>query len=179
MRQLVRTRPVAVIAVAAIVAAMTAAIIPNFAAPARAATTTVLSVDFEDGSWTGLQQSGLGNGGLNVIDYADSTGDKVLLVHGRETDYDGVSTEAGLLEAGVTYTVSAKVRMADGHGEPHLMKLVETTSYQTIGSELSVSDSEWTTLSGSFTASAGDTRVYIGTAGDGRRSQPRPARRSS
>lgn len=164
MRQLVRTRPVAVISLAAIVAAMAAASIP-LASPAHAATSTVLSVDFEDGTWTGLQKSGLDSGALSVIDFADSTGDKVLLVEGRVNDYDGVSTEAGLLHEGTTYTVTAKVRLVDGHGEPHLMKLVETSSYQTIGSELAVTDSAWTTLTGSFTASEATTRVYIGTAG--------------
>jgi endo-1,4-beta-xylanase len=135
------------------------------APPAAAADpVTLLTEDFEDGSWAPLTQSGAA--ALSVVDV---DGDKALLVKGRTADYEGVKTPAGLLQPGGTYTFSMQVKLAAGDG-PFSARFVVEPAYTWVGNT-AVSSSGWTTVTGTYTAPAGGSAstllAYIGTEGLG------------
>lgn len=121
---------------------------------------TLLSEDFEDGSFAPLVQ----NGGA-TLSVVDADGDKALLVQGRTADYDGVKTPADLLSPGGQYTFSMKVKLPAGTAASEARFVVEP-EYTWVGNT-AVSADAWTTVSGTFTApasaSAATLRAYIGT----------------
>ena len=132
------------------------------AAPSASAAepVTLLSEDFEDGSFAPLTPNG--GASLSVV---DADGDKALLVRGRANDYDGLKTPANLLQPGGQYTFSMKVRLPAGTAASEARFVMEP-GYAWIGNT-AVSADAWTTVTGTYTAPAtGDAatlRAYIGT----------------
>ncbi|WP_210479633.1 endo-1,4-beta-xylanase [Naasia sp. SYSU D00948] len=138
--------------------------VPMGAAAAEEAA-TVLSTDFEDGSWAPWVQNG--GPALSVV---DADGGKALLVQGRANNWDGIKSPAGLLQSEVEYTFSMRVRLAEGVTGPAGVRFVaETrhaagnTTYDWIGGASMTADA-WSTVTGTYTVPAGaSTQVYIGT----------------
>jgi endo-1,4-beta-xylanase len=129
-------------------------------------TTVVSSVDFQDsttGTWT---QSG---GDASTLSIVDLDGGKVLLVANRSADYVGLQSPTGLFEPGKTYTLSMRVRLADGTPATQA-RFVMKPAYTWIGNG-DVTAGAWTTLSGDITIDAAadpsTLQVYIGTGDTG------------
>jgi endo-1,4-beta-xylanase len=132
------------------------------AAPAVAAPTTVTSVDFEDGTTGTWTRSGGTDSTLSVVDL---DGGKVLEVAGRDADYVGIQSPAGIYQAGTTYDFSLRVRLAPGTPDT-TARLVMKPAYTWVGNT-TVTASGWTTISGSYTPEPGDVsavQAYIGTS---------------
>ena len=136
--------------------------------PAAAADTVVVTVDFEDGAFAPLVQSGP-NPTLTVID--DGTGENLVLnVANRVDNYEGVQTPPNYLTPGVEYRVSADVRLAPGTTGTAAMRIVghdgTDSGYTWIGNS-TVSADAWTTLTGTWTlpatADAATSKLYIGS----------------
>ena len=127
---------------------------------ASAADTVVASDDFSSALSASWQQSG---GPTNSI--VDVDGNPALQVAERENDFDGIETAPGVLEAGSTYSVTMRVRLAGDTAGPVNAKIVYVPGYPTVGTELPVTNTAWTTLEGEFTVAAGvtDAKIYIGT----------------
>ncbi len=131
-------------------------------APTASAEETVLSVDFENGSYAPLVPSGLTDADLAVVDL---DGGKALRVSNRAADFHGVQTAPGTLAPGETYAFSVDIRLAEGVPDVQA-RLVGFPSYAWIGNT-TVTDEAWTTIAGSWTvpdtAGADEGKVYIGT----------------
>lgn len=111
-------------------------------------TITVSSVDFEDGT-TGTWFAS-GDPTLTVVDV---DGGKALEVSNRANGYDGLQSPAGIFEAGVTYTFSARVRLAAGGPTSSEFRFVMKPDYNWIGNTTVTAD-DWTTVTGQFTVPA-------------------------
>ncbi|MDM7854137.1 endo-1,4-beta-xylanase [Cellulomonas alba] len=126
--------------------------------------TSLLSVNFEDGTKGALTQSGAAG---NVVD--DGTGNKVYEIDNRTASYDGLETPATLLDGLATGTkvhVSMKARLvADGS---YSARWVKKPGYSWVSSNTALSASSWTTIDGTYTVGDGDTGVtfYTGTGAD-------------
>lgn len=131
-------------------------------AASAAESVTLLSEDFEDGSFAPLVRNG-----TPIPSIIDADGDKALLIQGRANDYDGVKTPANLLEAGGTYSFSAQLKLAAAAGTTASARFVVEPAYSWVGDTV-VSADAWTTVSGTFNAPAGTDpamlRAYIGTS---------------
>lgn len=152
-------RTKAAAALAGVCAMIAAAIV---AVPANAATSTIYSIDFEDGTTGAWTQSGGSGDTLSVID--DDT--KVLSV-ARTADYVGIQSPTGVLEPGTTYTFSMRVKLAAGTEGTTSVRFVGKPSYSWIGNTSGVSAASWTEVTGQWTVPAdadiAETQVYIGT----------------
>ncbi len=129
---------------------------------ASAADTVIASDDFSAPLSSSWQQSG--GPTLSVVDVE---GDPALQVANRTNDYDGIETAPGVIDAGETYDVSMRVRLAAGTAGTATFKLVAVPGYATVpGTELAVTADGWTTLSGRYTMpdDAVDPKFYIGTS---------------
>ncbi|WP_344465453.1 polysaccharide deacetylase family protein [Cellulomonas aerilata] len=125
---------------------------------------TVVSNDFEDGSWAPWQASG--GPSLSVVEV---DGDKALLVSDRATDFDGIQTPPGTLEPGGRYTFSMQARLAAGTAGSAAVRFVVTPpGFTWVGNTEGVTADAWSTVEGTFTvpsdAPAGEVKAYIGTA---------------
>ncbi|WP_295779414.1 endo-1,4-beta-xylanase, partial [uncultured Microbacterium sp.] len=132
------------------------------AAPANAAPTTVSSVDFTDGTTGDWTRSGGTDATLSIVEL---DGDTVLRVSDRDADYVGIQSPTGIYESGETYTFSLRLRLAAGTPDTSA-RLVMKPAYTWIGNT-AVTAAGWTTISGTFTAPAGDAstlQAYIGTS---------------
>ncbi len=131
--------------------------------PAAAATTVVSAVDFEDGTTGAWTQSGGGAGTLSVVDI---DGGKALLVTGRDADYVGLQSPAGIYAPGTTYSFSMRAKLADGTAGTAGIRFVMKPSYTWIGNTTMTADA-WTTVAGEFTVPAdadpAALQIYIGT----------------
>ena len=144
------------VSLAAVGALMLGGAAPAVAAPA------VASVDFEDGTTGTWTRSGGTDSTLSVVDL---DGGKVLEVAGRDADYVGIQSPAGIYEAGATYDFSLRVRLAPGTPDT-TARLVMKPAYTWVGNT-TVTASGWTTISGSYTPEPGDVsevQAYIGTS---------------
>lgn len=124
---------------------------------AAAAPAVVASADFQDGTLGGWTP----NGGAtpSVVSLG-----RVLQVADRATDYDGVQLTP-TLSAGTAYTFSMRVRLAADVTETTAMRFVVGSGYDWVGDTSGVNSTDWTTVSGSYTPTAGGpTAVYLGTA---------------
>ncbi len=127
---------------------------------ASAADVVVASDDFSSPLSASWQQSG---GPTNTI--VDVEGNPALQVANRANDYDGIETAPGVLDAGETYSVSMRVRLAADTEGPANFKVVYVPGFSTVGTETPVTDEAWTTLEGEFTVADGvnDAKIYIGS----------------
>jgi endo-1,4-beta-xylanase len=131
---------------------------------------TLVAADFDDKTLDGLQQDG-NPASLAYENVAgDAAGDLALRVNGRANDYDGVQTAPGAftaLKAGDTVNLTAKVRLATQTSATASARLVAVPGYSWIGNQSGITDSAWTTISGSYTVPDGtDTsalKFYLGT----------------
>ncbi|MFY1699764.1 endo-1,4-beta-xylanase [Solwaraspora sp. WMMA2101] len=109
---------------------------------------TVSAVDFEDGTtgtWTAS-----GGPTLTVVD-ADPG--RALRVSDRTEGFDGLQSPTGIFAAGVTYTFSARARLAPDGPESSGFRFVMKPDYTWIG-DTTVSANDWTTVRGEFTVPA-------------------------
>ncbi|WP_203136046.1 endo-1,4-beta-xylanase [Microbacterium sp. JZ31] len=131
------------------------------AAPAVAATPAVETIDFDDrglGSWS---PSG---GGADTLSYVPDGNGLALQVSDRANDFTGIQSPAGAFTAGNRYTVSVKVKLADGTPDTQA-RFVLKPDYQW-GGNATVTATEWTTLTATYepTDPAKTHQLYIGTA---------------
>ena len=129
-------------------------------------TTVVSSVDFQDGTTGTWTQSG---GDASTLSVVDLDGSKVLQVENRSADYVGLQSPTGLFEPGETYTLSMRVRLADGTPATQA-RFVMKPAYSWIANG-DVTAGAWTTLSADVTidvaADPSTLQVYIGTGDTG------------
>lgn len=137
--------------------------------PAPPAETVVSDDDFSAPLGESWQQSG--GPTLSIVDVE---GDPALRVADRVQDFDGIETAPGVLDAGATYTVSARIRLAAGTvGAPEVRFVQNFTQGGTSqfvwvpGSNAAVSADAWTTVTGTFVLPADATapKIYLGTGG--------------
>ncbi|WP_213455511.1 endo-1,4-beta-xylanase [Rhizomonospora bruguierae] len=136
--------------------------------PTTPAQTTISEVDFEDGTTGTWTQSGGGNDTLTVV--AGPDGGKVLSVNDRGADYVGIQSPTGLFQAGKTYTLSMKARLAAGTAGSAGVRFVMKPQYEWIGNTTMTADG-WTTVTAEWTAPGSapegtdptTLQVYIGT----------------
>jgi endo-1,4-beta-xylanase len=137
--------------------------------PAAPTLTTVSSVNFEDsttGAWT---RSGGDDSTLTFGPGPD--GGTVLSVNNRANDFTGIESPAGLFQAGKVYTLSMKVRLAEGTPGSAGVRFVMKPQFEWIGNT-SMTAAGWTTVSASWTAPGNapagtdpaSMTVYIGTS---------------
>ena len=137
--------------------------------PATAPATVISKVDFEDGTTGAWTQSGGGDGTLTVVDGPD--GGKVLSVNDRDADYVGLQSPTGLFQAGKTYTISMKARLAAGTAGSAGVRFVMKPQYEWIGNT-TMTAGEWATVSAEWTAPGTapegtdptTLQLYIGTS---------------
>ncbi len=120
----------------------------------EAAVTTISAVDFEDGT-TGTW-SASGSPALAYVPDPDDAANTVLSVSGRTAGYFTVQSLTGLFTEGVEYTMSARVRPASEGATRFVVK----EGYHWVGNTTTPAGA-WTTVTGTFTADADDTQVYI------------------
>ena len=144
-----------------VVALATIGLIATPLTPAAAADSVIADDDFSSPLSTSWQQSG-----GPTLSIADVDSNPALQVANRANDYDGIETAPGVLEAGETYSISMRVRLAAGTTGPAQFKIVSVPGYATVGTESAVTDAAWTTLQGevTFAADAADPKVYIGSS---------------
>ncbi|UZN04021.1 endo-1,4-beta-xylanase [Cellulomonas sp. S1-8] len=133
---------------AAVLALVAAPMVGTSLSSARAAEpVTILSADFEDGTANGWTQSG--GAGLSYPT------DTVLQVADRVEDWDGLTSPAIAVEAGVTYTFSARAKLADGTvGTTSMRFQTGAPTYSWIGNTSGINAAAWTTVTGTWTAPA-------------------------
>jgi len=150
-------RPAVSLALCGLLAA-TIGLVPALTVPAAAAT-PVSSVDFEDestGEWVA--------NGSPVLDYVT---DGTVLSITRAADYEGIAL-GGVFTGGETYTFSMKARLEDGAADAGVRFVAtdDSTTWDWVGNT-TVTDGEWTTVTGQYTFPAGDAsgwKVFIGSA---------------
>ncbi|KQX05616.1 MULTISPECIES: endo-1,4-beta-xylanase [unclassified Leifsonia] len=132
-------------------------------APPAAATTT-LSTDFEDGldGWA-PRDSGSGAPTVEIVGDPVHGGAASARLGDRTSQGSGIGHDvAGILEAGVTYDVSAWVRFAAGQpADAVWLSLARTvdgsTSYSTLAQFTGVTNSGWTQVKATFQMGAFDS----------------------
>ncbi|WP_170176946.1 endo-1,4-beta-xylanase [Myceligenerans xiligouense] len=115
---------------------------------------TITEADFTDGTtgaWTAS-----GSTTPEVVPDPDDAANNVLSIT-RAADYEGIQSPTGIFEAGATYDFSMRARIApaaDGETHPAStgIRFVMKPDYDWIGN--TTITSEWTTVTGSFTAAA-------------------------
>lgn len=137
--------------------------------PADAPAETVVS----DDDFTAPLSDTWQRSGGPTLSIVDVEGDPALQVADRAQDFDGIETAPGVLEAGATYTVSARIRLAAGtEGSPEVRFVQNFTQgggaqfVWVPGTNTAVSAGSWTTVTGTFTLPADATapKIYLGTA---------------
>jgi glucuronoarabinoxylan endo-1,4-beta-xylanase len=121
-----------------------------------AQTNLVTNPGFETGTATGW--SVFGSSTLSVETSQVHSGNYACLVTNRTATWNGIAQSfAGVLQAGLTYDVSAWVRLVSGANQTMQLTMQKAdgsgTSYAAVASG-SVSSSDWTQLSGQYTYSA-------------------------
>ena len=132
------------------------------AVPASAGEYPATSLDFTDGSLGGWSLFGAD---ATTVAVADEGGEQFLRVASRANDYVGIVSPAGLFEAGKTYTMSMRVRLAPGTPTSSA-RFVVRPAYTWVGNTTVVAG-QWTTVTGTYDvppdATADEQTVYIGT----------------
>ena len=129
------------------------------AAPA-AAETTVESIDFDDSTLGSWQQSG---GGASTLTYVPNGDGLAVQINDRSADYVGIQSAEGAFTPGSSYTVSIKVKLAEGTPDTSA-RFVMKPDY-TWGGNATVTASDWTTLTATYEPSDATKtfQLYIGT----------------
>ncbi len=112
--------------------------------------TEVLSATFDDSTLGPLQQSG-----NPTFGYVDEGTGKALSITGRANSWDSVASPAGLMEAGVEYTLSARVRLVDDvAGATARFTMFDGKEAYDWLANTPVNASAWTTIQGTWTLPA-------------------------
>ncbi|SFK16419.1 endo-1,4-beta-xylanase [Cellulomonas sp. KH9] len=145
---------------AAVVALVAAPMVGTTLSSATAAgPVTVLSLDFEDGTSSGWAQNG-----NPTLSYPTDT---VLQVANRVEDWDGLTSPAIAVEEGVTYTFSARAKLADGTvGTTSARFQTGAPAYDWIGNTGGITAAGWTLISGTWTAPATRNETITFSASD-------------
>lgn len=159
MRHLGKARPAAAALgyglLAASLAAFPIVVVP--AAPAAAATVTLLANDFESGSYAPWGPRGPVSLELTADGHESATS---LAVTGRTANWNGAATDAAaLFQAGRTYSVTAYVKLPSGTaGSSGIHFTVEQTpagggdnQYTWIGGSVATTADGWVQIGGSYT----------------------------
>ncbi|KQZ85903.1 hypothetical protein ASD56_06380 [Microbacterium sp. Root166] len=128
--------------------------------------TTAISTDFEDGldGW-GPRDSGSGAPTVAITTADAHGGAQAAAVTGRTSQGSGIGRDVtGILEAGVTYELSAWVRFPAGQAVDavwlSIARTVDgTTSYATLGQFTGVTNSGWTEVTATFTMGEADSAL--------------------
>ncbi|MFJ4044562.1 endo-1,4-beta-xylanase [Microbacterium sp. NPDC089987] len=124
-------------------------------AAATAATDTVSKLDFEDGTtgeWTAS-----GSPAIATVADPDAEENRVLRVSGRTETWHTLQSPTGLFTEGETYTLSARVLLPESDGQA---RFIVKDGYHWVGDTV-LQAGKWTTVSGTFTADADDSQVYV------------------
>jgi len=134
---------------AAVLALVTAPLVGTTLSSASAAPgpVVVLAANFDDSTLGGLQPSG-----SPTLTYVDEGGGKALSVTGRTATWHTVQSATGLFEAGVEYTLSARIRLADADPGAVGRFTMDDGSYAPVGATAVGADG-WTTVTGTYTPS--------------------------
>ncbi|WP_050758242.1 endo-1,4-beta-xylanase [Xylanimonas cellulosilytica] len=120
--------------------------------PAEPGVTTVASHDFSTGSLTDAQgvtwaQAGITPEFVGDPDDADNT----VLSFAQTADWQGLETPPGVIQNDVEYTISARVRWAEGTtGDVRFVSSDGGSAGWSWIGNTAVTDSEWTTIGGTF-----------------------------
>ncbi|WP_440895025.1 endo-1,4-beta-xylanase [Amphibacillus sp. Q70] len=107
----------------------------------------IYSTDFEEG-----REGWAARGDVNTEVVDDGTGNHALLVTGRSADWHGATLDVtDLLETGAQYEVSLSVKRLEAEEDSTIkITALETPeAYVTVG-DTTVSDTEWTKMTGSY-----------------------------
>ncbi len=121
--------------------------------------------DFEQGTaggWTTFNCSAAAQ--VSISDAVYSSGTRSLRLSGRETAGCSPSiSAAGLMEAGQTYAISAKVKLGSGAGSMKftMKESGSTDSYVQVLDPVPASDAGWTTLQGDYSPPAGTSGLML------------------
>ena len=121
---------------------------PAPAAP-PAGPTTVVAADFDDATLGDLRQSG-----EPTLGYVTEGDGKALSVTGRGQTWHTVESAAGVLDAGVEYTLSARIRLLDEDAAAVGRFTVHDGAWTPVGAQ-ALSTTAWTTVTGTYTLPAG------------------------
>jgi len=128
---------------------------------ARAADTTVSSVNFNDsttGTWT---QSG----GPTLTYVDDGAGGKALSIL-RAADYEGIQSPTGMLAHTTVYTFSMRAKLPDGAAGSTSIRFVVKPNYTWVGNT-TIDASGWKTVTGTYTlpddVDPTTAQIYIGS----------------
>jgi len=137
----------------------------------------VVTTDFEDGTlsgWVPREGSETSDFALAVTDAQAHESTYSALLSGRDSEGDGLGYDVtGVLQAGVTYDISAWVRFADGQEAGDVwLSLANTTdgttSFATLSQFTGLTDDGWTQVEATFTMPAHDSALlYFETAYEG------------
>ena len=158
-----RTKTVAALAGLVGIVATALVALPAAAAPAAGSTT----IDFADGTLGSWLQNGSPT--LAYVADPDDAGNQVLSVSGRVNGYDGIQSATGAFDEGVTYTISARVRTdaVDQNAHFTFNDPGADNQYSWVGTTGTGTDSEWKTVTGTFTpsSSASTAKIYFEVEG--------------
>ncbi|MGM7697657.1 endo-1,4-beta-xylanase [Microbacterium sp. A84] len=115
----------------------------------------ISSVDFEDGTTGDWFASG--DPTLTVTADPNGGAGQVLSVADRTETWHTLQSPEGLFTEGVTYTLSARVLVQDAAAQA---RFLVKDGYHWVADK-AIPAGEWTTISGTLTADADDTQVYI------------------
>ena len=127
--------------------------------------TTVLGVDFEDGTWGDWTPIGSEVGGaratVEVVEHEDG---HVLQVADRVSDHDGIRSPDVEFESGVSYTFSMRAKLAEGtEGTADLRFVTVVDGAYGWVANTPVDADGWTTISATVPVAAGTGGVFIGS----------------
>lgn len=132
------------------------------APPATPGSVVVQHLTFDDESFAPWTESG--GPALAYVD--DGQGGKALSIT-RKADYDGIQSAEGILEPGVTYTLSMRAKLPEGTPGSVNARLVVKPSYTWIpDGGVDVTAGDWTTITGTYTLPEDvdplESQIYIG-----------------
>src|SRR5690606_8519000 len=131
-----------------------------------------LTFDFEDGlqGWTPRGDAD-GDPTVTVTDAEAHGGAQAALVTDRTSQGDGIGLDlTGRVETGVTYEVTAWVKMAAGEDSDDIWLSMQRTTdgadaFDTVAQVPGVTSSQWTEVTATFTMPAADSaRIYFETS---------------
>ena len=127
--------------------------------------TTVLDLDFEDGTWGDWTPIGSTvDGARATVAVVEDEGGHVLQVADRVSDHDGIRSPDVRFEAGASYTFSMRAKLAEGTEGTADLRFVTVVGEQYGWVANTTVDADgWTTLTGTASVPAGTGGVFIGS----------------
>ena len=155
--------------------ATTSYLVDNILVTTPSPVTTVWNVDFSATPCSPDPWMQDGSPTLTCTTDPDDATNQVMQVTDRTSSYFGLQSPAGVLTPGTTYTASMRVRLLAGDAGPadiHFTLNSDTATgnqYMWVPGGTSITDAEWTTVSGTFTvpadATSPNTKLYIDSGG--------------